>query len=52
MNVKKRKRKIWGTFFWRPGKSVARDFSGGIVETQDKIPALTYTGDGDAAMKT
>jgi glutamine cyclotransferase len=44
LNVKKKNHKIWGTFFRRPGKSMTRSFSGGIVETQDKISALTWQG--------
>ena len=37
-----KKNKIWGTFFCRPGKSVTWSYCRGIVETNDKISALTW----------
>jgi hypothetical protein len=39
--VKKKKPQDMGYFFRRPGKSVTRSLCLGIMETKDKISALT-----------
>jgi hypothetical protein len=44
--MSKKNHKIWGTFFAVQRKSVTRSFCVGIMETKDKISALTGQKNG------